>query len=41
MNPDCIKVVYENSGLTGSRIDVCMGNTGGLDKDQSNTILDM
>ena len=41
MNPDCIKVVYENSGLTGSRIDVCMGDTGGLDKDQSNTILDM
>uniref|UniRef100_A0A7R9WI38 PA domain-containing protein n=1 Tax=Pseudictyota dubia TaxID=2749911 RepID=A0A7R9WI38_9STRA len=39
-NPDCIKDAMAHSGIDAGRIDQCMGDSGGLEDDVPNTILE-
>jgi len=39
-NPECIKDAMDHSGIDGSKIDQCMDESGGLDVDKPNSVLE-
>jgi hypothetical protein len=41
MNEDCVKDSYKQAKIDKSKIDQCMNDSGGLDKDKPNALLDL